>query len=87
VDNITHIGLDVHKETIAVATLRPGAVISEPLGHEHATGSMTLDTYSHAVPTLSKEAASVIAVVVPQAQPLQERHEGPHRTVVRVGTG
>lgn len=26
---ITHIGLDVHKETIAVATLRPGAVICE----------------------------------------------------------
>jgi transposase len=25
-DNITHIGLDVHKETIAVATLRPGGV-------------------------------------------------------------
>ena len=24
-DKITHIGLDVHKETIAVATLRPGA--------------------------------------------------------------
>jgi transposase len=28
-DKITHIGLDVHKETIAVATLRPGAVICE----------------------------------------------------------
>lgn len=28
-DNITHIGLDVHKETIAVATLRPGAVTCE----------------------------------------------------------
>jgi transposase len=28
-DQITHIGLDVHKETIAVATLRPGAVICE----------------------------------------------------------
>jgi len=28
-DKITHIGLDVHKETIAVATLRPGAVLCE----------------------------------------------------------
>jgi transposase len=28
-DNITHIGLDVHKETIAVATLKPGAVTCE----------------------------------------------------------
>jgi len=28
-DKITHIGLDVHKDTIAVATLRPGAVICE----------------------------------------------------------
>ena len=28
-DNITHIGLDVHKETIAVATLRPGAPTCE----------------------------------------------------------
>ena len=28
-DKITHIGLDVHKETIAVATLRPGAVTCE----------------------------------------------------------
>ena len=24
-DKLTHIGLDVHKETIAVAVLRPGA--------------------------------------------------------------
>jgi transposase len=28
-DNTTHIGLDVHKETIAVATLRPGAINCE----------------------------------------------------------
>jgi len=28
-DNITHIGLDVHKETIAVATLKPGALACE----------------------------------------------------------
>jgi len=28
-DKITHIGLDVHKETIAVATLRPGATLCE----------------------------------------------------------
>jgi hypothetical protein len=28
-DNITHIGLDVHKDTIAVAALRPGADLCE----------------------------------------------------------
>lgn len=28
-DNFTHVGLDVHKETIAVATLRPGALSCE----------------------------------------------------------
>jgi transposase len=28
-DKITHMGLDVHKETIAVATLRPGAAVCE----------------------------------------------------------
>lgn len=28
-DNFTHVGLDVHKETIAVATLRPGALVCE----------------------------------------------------------
>ena len=28
-DNITHIGLDVHKDTIAVATLRPGSTSCE----------------------------------------------------------
>ena len=32
-DKITHIGLDVHKETIAVATLRPGAVDLRGAGH------------------------------------------------------
>ncbi len=28
-DNFTHLGLDVHKETIAVAALRPGALACE----------------------------------------------------------
>ena len=28
-DNITHIGLDVHKDTIAVATLRPASSTCE----------------------------------------------------------
>lgn len=31
-DNLTYIGLDVHKDTIAVATLRPGAVEVSPRG-------------------------------------------------------
>lgn len=28
-DNVTHLGLDVHKDTIAVATLRPGEVVPD----------------------------------------------------------
>ena len=34
-------------------------VVSERLGH--ATVSITLDTYSHAIPALQKEAAALIA--------------------------
>ena len=31
-DNITHIGLDVHKDTIAVATLRPESISQQTSG-------------------------------------------------------
>jgi integrase len=42
-------------------------VVSERLGHErlgHATVSITLDTYSHAIPALQEEAACLIAGLV-----------------------
>jgi len=38
-------------------------VMSERLGH--ATVSITLDTSSHAIPTLQEEAAALIAGLVP----------------------
>lgn len=37
-------------------------VVSERLGH--ATVSITLDTYSHAIPAMQEEAAAVIAELV-----------------------
>jgi hypothetical protein len=49
-------------------------VVSELLGH--ATIALTLDTYSHVIPSLQQEAASVVAAAVldsastpPQASP------------------
>jgi integrase len=37
-------------------------VVSERLGH--ATVSITLDTYSHAIPAMEEEAAAKVAAVV-----------------------
>ena len=37
-------------------------VVSERLGH--ATVSITLDTYSHAIPAMQEEAATLIAELV-----------------------
>jgi integrase len=37
-------------------------VMSERLGH--ATVSITLDTYSHAIPSLQREAAETVAALV-----------------------
>ncbi len=37
-------------------------VISERLGH--ATASITLDTYSHAIPAMQEEAAEKVAALV-----------------------
>jgi len=37
-------------------------VVSELLGH--ATIALTLDTYSHVIPSLQQEAASVVAAAV-----------------------
>ena len=37
-------------------------VVSERLGH--ATVSITLDTYSHAIPAMQEEAAALIAALV-----------------------
>ncbi len=48
--------------TLALAAGIHPKVVSERLGH--ATVSLTLDVYSHAVPALSEEAAGIIAALV-----------------------
>jgi len=50
-----------HATLALTAGIHP-KIVSERLGH--ATVSLTLDIYSHAVPALSEEAASVIAALV-----------------------
>jgi integrase len=51
-------------------------VVSEMLGH--ATIALTLDTYSHVIPSLQQEAASVVAAAVldPASTPPQASPEG-----------
>ena len=53
------------RHTHATLALRAGIhpkVVSERLGH--ATVSITLDTYSHAIPAMQEEAAALIAELV-----------------------
>jgi integrase len=53
------------RHTHATLALQAGVhpkVVSERLGH--ATVSITLDTYSHAIPALHEEAAALIAGLV-----------------------
>jgi integrase len=53
------------RHTHATLALQAGIhpkVVSERLGH--ATVSITLDTYSHAIPAMQKEAAALIAGLV-----------------------
>jgi integrase len=53
------------RHTHATLALRAGIhpkVVSERLGH--ATVSITLDTYSHAIPAMQEEAAALIAGLV-----------------------
>jgi integrase len=50
-----------HASLALAAGINP-KVVSERLGH--ATVSITLDTYSHAIPALQEEAATVIAGLV-----------------------
>jgi len=68
-------------------------VVSELLGH--ATIALTLDTYSHVIPSLQEEAAGVMAAavldpaVVPPESPQQAR-SGPSRLIsdrMRIGPG
>lgn len=52
------------------ATLQLGAgihpkIVQERLGHQ--TISITLDTYSHALPTLQRDAASALGAIVHRA--------------------
>ena len=53
------------RHTHATLALRAGIhpkIVSERLGH--ATVSITLDTYSHAIPAMQEEAATLIAELV-----------------------
>jgi integrase len=55
--------------TYSTLALRAGIhpkVVSERLGH--ATVSITLDTYSHAIPAMQEEAAAKIAALVAAAR-------------------
>lgn len=57
------------RHTHATLALQAGVhpkVVSERLGH--ATVSITLDTYSHAIPALQEEAAALIAGLVVRRQ-------------------
>jgi integrase len=49
-------------QTIGELTVAAPEVVSEQLGH--ATVSITLDTYSHAIPAMQEEAAALIAGLV-----------------------
>jgi integrase len=54
------------RHTHATMALRAGVhpkIVSERLGH--STVSMTLDVYSHAVPSMQREAAEAIAALIP----------------------
>ena len=60
-------GIRLHdlRHTHATLALQAGIhpkVVSERLGH--ATVSITLDTYSHAIPAMQEEAAALIAALV-----------------------
>jgi hypothetical protein len=56
-------------------------VVSELLGH--ATIALTLDTYSHVIPSLQQEAASVLttAVLDPASMPPQASARGQVRAI------
>jgi integrase len=56
-------------------------VVSEMLGH--ATIALTLDTYSHVIPSLQQEAASVVAAAVldPASTPPEAAPKGQVRTI------
>jgi integrase len=53
---------DVSTTTLALQAGVYPKVVSERLGH--ATVSLTLDTYSHAIPALQEEAADTVARLV-----------------------
>jgi len=62
---LPEISLHDLRHTHATLALRAGIhpkVVSERLGH--ATGSITLDTYSHAIPAMQEEEAALIAQLV-----------------------
>ena len=56
-------------------------VVSDMLGH--ATIALTLDTYSHVIPSLKQEAASVVAAAVldPASMPPRPPSKGQVRAI------
>src|SRR5450759_1140026 len=63
------------RHTHATLALQAGIhpkVVSERLGH--ATVSITLDTYSHAIPAMQEEAAALIAGLVFNDEPTVATH-------------
>ena len=63
---VPHLRLHGLRHTHATMALRAGVhpkIVSERLGH--ASVGITLDTYSHYVPSLQREAAEAIAALLP----------------------
>jgi integrase len=52
--------------TLLLADRVPVKVVSELLGHASAT--MTLDVYSHVIPSMQEKAAESIAKLLPEAE-------------------
>jgi integrase len=66
---LPHVGLYTLRHTCATLLLladQPAKVVSERLGHSSVT--LTLDTYSHVLPTMQKRAADVMGAILAAAQ-------------------
>jgi len=50
--------------TLLLLAYQPAKVVSERLGHSSVT--LTLDTYSHVLPTLRRRAADVMGIILGQ---------------------
>ena len=76
------VGLYTLRHTCATLLLladQPAKVVSERLGHSSIT--LTLDTYSHVLPTMQKRAADVMGTILGAAQ----KAKSPQSAVVEIG--